>query len=164
MFRVRKSDIPDDALIGAYQNKPKTRIDCYRIFINEPVNLEEFIGRFYRGHLFRIERFLIGKIVGHPSSEAQLADLLSGTSTTFSAWTQSARNENQLIMCDYQDRTCSWFMIEPQDSGTNLYFGTILKLTNYFNRLEWLSKPIFTLCLPAHGIYSRLLLGAAAKG
>ena len=164
MLRVHKSEIPMTALVKAYQGQPKTRIDCYRIFIDKPIKLESFIGRFYRGRLFRIERFLIHKIVRHPSSEAQLNDLLSGMSKTFSAWTQSARNENQLIMCDYQGRTCSWFMVEPQDEGTNLYFGTVLKPTKHFKGLEWLSKPIFTLFLPAHGLYSRLLLGAASKG
>ena len=164
MLGVRKSEIPMTALVKAYQGQPKTRIDCYKIYADKLVNLEYFVGRFYRGRLFRIERALISRFTGHPSSDKQLNDLLSATSKTFSAWTQSARNENQLIMCDYQGRTCSWFMVEPQDEGTSLYFGTVLKPTQYFKGLEWLSKPIFTLFLPAHGLYSRLLLGAAAKG
>ena len=163
MFRVHKSDIPPASLVNAYQGKSCERIDCYRAFVDGPTNIENFVGRFYRGRLFRIERAMISLVTKHKSSDAQLDALLFGNSKRFSAWTQSGRTKNQLIMCDYQDRTCSWFMVEPYKTGTYLYFGTIFKRTNYFGGLEWLSKPLFTLLLPVHGLYSRLLLGAAAR-
>ena len=163
MFRVHTSDIPSPSLVDTHYSKSSERIDCYRIFVENSTNLESFVGCFYRGRLFRIERALISLVTGHKSSHAQLDELLSKKTKIFSAWTECQRNENQLIMCDYQGRTCSWFMVEPHKNGTYLYFGTVLKRTNYFPRFEWLSKPIFTLLLPVHGLYSRLLLSAAAR-
>lgn len=164
MLSVRKSEIPATALAQSYLEATMTRVDCYKISTPDQLSLEDFVGQFYRGRLFRFERIMIKIVTGHASSEAQLKALLAGESKTFSAWTESARTDSQLIMCDYQGRTCSWFMVEPNETGTDLYFGTILKPTNYFKRGEWLSKPIFTAFLPIHGLYSRLLLSQAAKG
>jgi len=164
MFNVRKSEIPATALVQSYLDAPRTRVDCYKISAAGEVSLEDFVGPFYRSRLFRFERIMIKIVTGHGSSEAQLKALLTGESKTFSAWTESARTDSQLIMCDYQDRTCSWFMVEPHDGSTNLYFGTLLKPTDYFKHGEWLSKPIFMALLPLHELYSCLLLSGAVKG
>jgi len=163
MIGVRKSEIPQAALTQSYVGRPGTRVDCYVAHTKGDVSLEEFVGSFYRGKLFGIERWLIEKVVGHGSSEAQLKTLLAGEEIIFSAWTQIERNADQLIMQDYQGRTCSWFMVEPNSAGTDLYFGSIIQPTDYLKRGEGLSKLIFTILLPVHGLYSRLLLGQAAK-
>ena len=173
MIKVRRSVIPPLALVGSYVGQCGTKVDCYRVQVPGQVLLEEFVGSFYRGHLFRFERWVIKTFIGRGSSEAQIEDLLAGKSSIFSAWTQTERCQDQLVMCDYQHRTCSWFMVQKvmkkevgdvdEAEGTWLYFGTVLKPTDYAGRAEWLSYPIFTIFLPVHDIYSRLLLGQAAK-
>ena len=163
MISVRKSKTPDAALTQAYVGTRGTRVDCYVAQAKGDVTLEKFVGSFYRGKLFGFERWLIGRVVGHASSEMQLENLLGGKGAKFSAWTQIQRNDAQLIMQDYQGRTCSWFMVEKNADGTALYFGSIIQPTEHLKHGEGLSKPIFTLLLPLHGLYSRLLLSQAAR-
>ena len=163
MVKVRKTPLPASALVRPYLDQSATWADCFSAFISREVSLEQFVGQFYRGRLFRFERWMIKTVIGRPSTDAQIDSLLTGETDTFSAWSSDARSENQLIMCDYQNRTCSWFMVETEADGTRLYFGTLLKPTKYLGRAEWLSKPLFTLMLPAHDIYSRLLLSQAAN-
>lgn len=161
---VRKSNIPPSALVHTYLDKPKTRVDCFHILSPNKVSLERFVGQFYRSPLFRTERAILKVATGYSSSDTQLEALLAQEGKTFSAWTQVARNENQLIMSDYQNRTCSWFMVEPDEHVTDLYFGTVVQPTNYYKYGEWLSKPIFKALLPVHIIYARSLLAQTAKG
>ncbi len=163
MTYVRKADIPAAALVNSYSGKPETRVDSYEIDVPNRVSLEAFIGSFYRGRLFRIERWIIQTLTGHASSDAQIEALLCGKAEKFSAWTLEVRRRDQMIMCDYQSRTCSWFMVEPRNGGTCLRFGSVIKPTDYAGRSEWLSKPVIVLLLPLHGLYSRLLLSQAAK-
>ena len=163
MISVRKTTLPATALVRPYLNQSGTRADCFSAFVPQQVSLEEFVGQFYRGRLFRLERWIIKTLIGRPSTDAQIDSLLAGENETFSAWALEAHSDNQLIMCDYQNRTCSWFMTETGSDGTRLYFGTLLKPTTHFKRGEWLSKPLFTLMLPMHYLYSRLLLSQAAR-
>lgn len=164
MMRVSKSKIPNSSLARRYLDKPKTRVDCFHIRSPNNVSLETFVGQFYRSPLFRTERAILKVATGYRSSDTQLEDLLAQEGKTFSAWTQVARNENQLIMSDYQNRTCSWFMVEADENGTDLYFGTVVQPTNYYKYGEWLSNPIFKALLPVHIIYARSLLAQTAKG
>lgn len=163
MIQVRKTNIPETALVNRYLGKPKARVDSYKIDVAGRVTLEEFVGSFYRGRLFRMERKIIEAVVGRKSSDAQIDALLAGETEIFSAWSLEARSLNQLIMCDYQSRTCSWFMVETLPSGTRLRFGSVIKPTGKSGQSERSSKLIVTLLLPLHGLYSRLLLSQAAK-
>ena len=163
MICVRKSEIPKSALTQLYVGRRGTRVDCYAVKVKGDISLEDFVGSFYRGKLFGFERWLIEKVVGYVSNEQQLERLLKQQDITFSAWTQIERTPSQLIMQDYQSRTCSWFMVEDSGAVTALYFGSIIQPTKHLKHGEFLSKLIFTILLPAHGLYSRLLLSQAAK-
>lgn len=163
MFDVRKTIVPDNGPVKTYEDRQDAKVDSYKIIVPGHVSLSDYIGSFYRGRLFRMERKIIHKVTGHASSDAQIEELLAGERDTFSAWTRDAESENQLIMCDYQSRTCSWFMVEPDGSNTVLRFGTVIKPTDYAGRFERFSKLMFTLFMPLHGLYSRLLLSQAAK-
>lgn len=163
MFAVSKCAIPDGALTRPYAAQHGVSVDCYKAEVCGDVSLEEFVGRFYRGRLFKMERWLIEKVVGATSSEEQLENLLQQKSTKFSAWAQIAREPAQMIMRDYQGKTCSWFMTAPHEAGTTLYFGSIVNPDGRSGHVEGVSKMIFTLLLPLHGLYSRLLLSQAAK-
>jgi hypothetical protein len=69
---------------------------------------------------------------------------------TFAAWSVEAHTGNQLLMCDFQGRTRSWFMV----SGTRLLFGSaVVPVTVTESRFRWL--------LGLHRLYSRALLRAA---
>jgi hypothetical protein len=49
---------------------------------------------------------------------------------TFSAWSVEDRCKNQLLMCDFKNKTQSWLMIESIESKdgkrTRLYFGSVV--------------------------------------
>lgn len=161
---VSKFPLPDHALLSKYVDQPNAYTDCYGIDLPGPCDIHSYVRGFYTGRLFRVERWFIGAIVRYKSSDQQLDAMLAGQSDRFSAWTIEDRGEDQLLMCDYQKRTRSWFMVEPVKNGTRLYFGTAVVKTDYLNsKSEILAPYIFRMLLPFHKLYARLLLRGAIK-
>jgi len=161
---LEKCALPKEALLQTYAAKPDAHTDCYASHIEGVFTLEDYVGCFYRGRLFGLERWLLKIIVKRPSSEEQLKALLYNDGQSFAAWTLEKRTEDQLIMCDYQKRTRSWFMVEPTTgTGTRLYFGSAVVKTNYLKHGEGIAPLIFRLLMPFHYLYSRLLLSSAAR-
>lgn len=163
MAKVSISMLPEAALLQNYKQMPDSYTDCYAAHIGRKVSIEDYVRTFYTGRLFRMERWIIARIVHLGSSDAQLSELLDGNSDKFSAWTIEDRNERQLLMCDYQKRTRSWFMAEPCRGGTRIYFGTAVVKTSYLKRGEGAAPLIFRLLMPVHRLYARLLIGSAAR-
>ncbi|HTU65873.1 MAG TPA: hypothetical protein VMF52_07985 [Steroidobacteraceae bacterium] len=125
--------------------------DCYLTAVPRAVSHAEFVAAFYTTWLFRLERFILAQLVGKPSTDDEAHELARGERERFAAWSLDARSPDQLVMLDFQSRTCSWLMVEPAATGTTLYFGTgILRLTGGFRAL-----------LLFHRLYSRALLATA---
>lgn len=164
MFGVTKSVLPRDVLLARYEDMDRSHTDCYVAECRGHIDLETYIKAFYTGRLFKIERWLIATIVKHKSSDEQLSDLINGRSQKFSAWTLEARTKDQLLMCDYQKRTRSWFMVEHHAGQTRLYFGSAVVQTDYLpEKPERIAPLIFKVLMPFHDLYSRLLLGGALR-
>lgn len=137
--------------------------DCYISRIARPVTHAEYVEAFYTTWLFKLERFVLTWFVDKPSSDAEARELARGAGNAFAAWTVEARAENQLLVCDFQNKTRSWLMVAPADhgAGTTLYFGTaIVPVTNRRTGEKRLSA-FFTALLTFHKVYARALLGAA---
>ena len=86
---------------------------------------------------------------------------LVGKTNTFAAWTLEDRCENQILLCDYLEKTRSWLMIEARQveniSHTRLYFGSAVVKENN-------NRPfgtVFKLLSVFHKWYSVALLTAA---
>jgi hypothetical protein len=168
MLSIEKTALPSDALLNMY-NINGCHTDCYTTEIKLEVSFEQFVKAFYSTPLFKLERFILKYAVAKPSTDTQIVELLNSDSNEFAAWSVEKRADNQLLMCDFQQRTRSWFKVSSIHSSktplTHLYFGSAvvpkkskdLKTTN--PRLGFL----FSALLGFHKLYSILLLFSAKK-
>lgn len=136
-------------------------LDCYATEIAHAVTHAQFVEAFYTTWLFKLERWILAWSVKKPSSDEEARDLANARRTAFAAWTEEARGENQLLMCDFLGHTRSWLMVSPRDAGTRLYFGSVVtsRRNERTGRAE-LGRT-YRLLLGFHKLYSRALLAAA---
>lgn len=161
MTSIQKSPAPANALIHKYTSMPGAYTDSYMTDIPIQVSFSDYIFAFYTTPLFKLERFILTFTVRKPSTDAQAKDLAEGKRNSFAAWTVEAREENQILMCDFAGSTRSWLMTTPTETGTRLYFGSAVVP----HRIAKDGKPslgfFFTALLGFHKVYSVLLLSSA---
>jgi len=121
------------------------------------VSHAQYVNAFYTTPLFKLERFILTWTVSKPSTDAQAKQLANGLTDKFAAWTVEARAENQLLMCDFANRTRSWFMIAPLEKSTRLYFGSAVVPRTGKSTLEFGYRSL----IGFHKMYSVALLYAA---
>ena len=140
-------------------------MDCYQTEIFGRAALREYIAAFYTTPLFRLERFILSVTVLKPSTDFQARQLAEGAMETFAAWRVEYRSENELLMCDFIERTRSWLMTHPvstiDGTRTRLYFGTAIVPKRNKKTGERSIGFGFRQLLGFHKIYSRLLLWSA---
>ncbi|MBK8285994.1 MAG: hypothetical protein IPK97_14600 [Ahniella sp.] len=161
--RVTRTDLPPSSLLARYAGTG-AYTDCYAVDVPGHVSLADFVHAFYTGFVFRIERWLLRVFLSRPSTDLDIARLMSGESSEFAAWRVEDRTDTQLLMCDIAARTRSWFMVEPSGAGgTRLYFGSAVvpKLDRRTGKTGL--GFLFTALLGFHRIYSHVLLRAARK-
>jgi hypothetical protein len=136
--------------------------DGYRIDVEGEVDLERFVTAFYTTPLFRLERFVLS-LFGKSSTDTQVVALARGQTDAFAAWTVEGRRKDELLMCDFQNRTRSWFQVQPAPGGgTRLRFGSAIvpiRDADGRNRMG----ALFRALLGFHRLYSIALLDAAAR-
>lgn len=168
---VRSCSLPDDALLQKYRRGPSgdggsTYTDCYRTRVAGRVSLADYVHAFYTTWLFRLERQILKYAVSKPSSDDAARELADGLIADFAAWHVEARTPSQLLMCDFQGRTRSWFMVETvleaSVTYTVLHFGSAVVPKS--GKKPGQARPglVYRMLLPFHRLYSRLLLRAAA--
>ncbi|PCJ47627.1 MAG: hypothetical protein COA74_10845 [Gammaproteobacteria bacterium] len=163
MLSVKQGKLPEESLLDFYTEKGHT--DCYFTDVNYHLSFDQFVTAFYTTRLFRLERLILKLLVNKPSSDQQITELLEGKSNLFAAWSMEKRVHNQLLMCDFQKRTRSWFQIKSIDNSiTRLYFGSaVVERTKGVK----VNKPnlgvVFKAMLGFHKLYSILLLYSAKK-
>ena len=140
---------------------PGAYTDSYSTDLPIQISFPDYLFAFYTTPLFKLERFILTFTVRKPSTDAQAKDLTEGKRDSFAAWTVEAREENQILMCDFVSRTRSWLMMVPIEGGTRLYFGSAV-VPEKNPRSEKLPLGLFFHALLGfHKIYSVLLLAFA---
>jgi hypothetical protein len=164
MTPIRSHPLPEHALLRKYADG-KAYTDCYVTESPARVSHAEFVEAFYTTAVFKLERLLLAWFVSRPSSDEQARRLAAGELDSFAAWTVEARSVDQLLMCDFQRRTRSWFMVAPVQSGgstsTRLYFGSAVVPAASNATGHGGLGITFRALLGFHKIYSRVLLSAA---
>jgi hypothetical protein len=164
MSSIRACPLPESALLSKYA-QAGAYTDCYTAEIAGPVSHAAFVEAFYTCWLFRLERLVLALLVHKPSTDAQARALASGASSTFAAWRVEARTVDQLLVCDFMNRTRSWFMIGPAGEGgagsTRLYFGTAVVPVIGKVSGQATMGVAFKALVGFHRLYSRALLSAA---
>jgi hypothetical protein len=164
MASVQPCALPRGAILDAYA-RDGAYTDCYGIELPCVVTQAEFVEAFYTTAVFKLERWLIAKLLSRSSTDAEARQLASGSLNSFSAWSVERREPNQILLA--AGRTRSWLMASPsQDAShqaTNLYFGSAVvpRRADGLGRskLGWQ----FGLLLGFHKLYSRVLLRAACR-
>ena len=167
MHDIEKPDLPADALLQKYATMEGAYTDCYSTEVNGAISLADFVTAFYTTPLFKLERFALKYAVSKPSTDSQARELGAAQIDAFAAWTVEHRENNQLLMCDYQSRTRSWLMVAPQSGNgqntTRLFFGTaVTPLATKGNQKPSIGFA-FHAMLGFHKIYSVALLSAAGS-
>ncbi len=157
-----QSKLREDALLARYaidaSGAPLPHYtDCFQLDLDRPITLDEYVRAFYTTPLFRCERVVLA-LVGLRSKDADIDAVLAGRQQHFAAWTVEDRNDAQLLMCDVNQRTRSWFMVAPAGGGTRLYFGSAVTASG-----DGSVPRSYSALLRLHRIYSRALLRAAGR-
>jgi hypothetical protein len=130
--------------------------------IERPVTQAQFIEAFYTTWLFKLERWILEKLLKLPSTDHEARQLALGQLGRFAAWTVEDRAPGQLLMCDFLGATRSWLMVSGIDEcATRLYFGSVVvPRTDPRTGVRRLGRN-YRVLMGFHRIYSRALLRAA---
>lgn len=151
-----QATLPDSALLGRYAEAGHYT-DCFSASVTGQIPLERWVRSFYTTPLFRGERLILGAF-GLGSTDAELDAVLEGRASRFAAWTVEDRRDDELLMCDVNGRTRSWFKVGPgADDGTQVWFGSAVLASDRG------LPPGYRLLLPLHRFYSRRLLAAGVR-
>ena len=153
-------DLPDSALLQRHR-QAGAYTDCYAVDVAAPVAQADFVEAFYTTGVFKLERAILAALVAKPSTDAQARALARGEVDAFAAWRVEARTQDQLLLCDFRGRTCSWLMAAPIDGGTRLYFGSAVIPVADPRTGHKAMGGAFAALLGFHKLYSRVLLRAA---
>lgn len=164
MFSIQKVALPENALLRTYAGDVNYT-DCFTTTIARNVSHAEFITAFYTTLLFRTERVILKWAANKPSTDAEAKRLSEGELDCYAAWYVESRAKNQLLMCDFRDRTRSWLMVEPPSDGggtsTRLYFGSAVVPGRDPTSNNTFAGFSFRILLGFHKIYSVALLYSA---
>jgi hypothetical protein len=167
---ITTGTLPDDALLQKYRvaasgDTASAYTDCYQTRIQGQVELSDYVYAFYTSWLFRLERLILRYLVQKPSTDDEARELAEGRIGNFAAWTVEARTSTQLLMCDFQGRTRSWFKVAAVSEGdrlsTMLRFGSAVVPAVREDGGKLRAGLAYRVLLPFHRLYSRLLLRAA---
>jgi hypothetical protein len=164
MPAIQTGELPQGALLDPYRRQG-AYTDCYFMEVPGTVSQPEYVEAFYTSPLFKLERLILALLVSRPSSDAQARQLAAGEATRFAAWNVEGHTANQLLLCDYTQRTRSWLMsIAMENAGpatTRLYFGSAVVPKTHAAS----GRPSFGLAFHAlsgfHRLYSSALLRSA---
>lgn len=160
MQPITRCELPVDALLRRYVERGAFT-DCFAADVAGSVSIAAFVEAFYTSVAFKPEQVVLTWLVAKRSNDADARRLARGEVETFAAWSVEARAADQLLLCDYQNRTRSWLMVARNEGdGTRLYFGSAVVPVGVGAGAGKLGFP-FDALLGFHTLYSRVLLGAA---
>jgi len=164
MLSIKPCPLPDHALLATYKRQG-AYTDCFATEVSHTISHEEYIQAFYTTLIFKLERSIIKWAVAKPSSDDEVNLLAAGATDTFSAWSVEDRSKNQLLMCDFKNKTRSWLMIESIEKKdgkrTRLYFGSAVVPDKNLKPAQSPLGAVFKALHWFHLSYSRILLLSA---
>jgi hypothetical protein len=146
--------LPPDALLQSRQ-AAGAFTDCYVLRIDRSVTLADCIAAFFTTPVFKLERWIIARVLGKASTDAEARALADGRSDRFLVWVTETRSETQILLG--VGRTATWLMVEPAAEATVLYLGSAIEPSGS-GRQGWRYRAL----LRFHDVYSRLLLWTTA--
>ena len=161
VMQITEPAAPEWSYLTAEARKDGYYTDCFAVDVAAQVSLAQFIEAFYTTPLFRAERLVLRIAARAPSTDADVKTLANGASETLAAWHTELREDRQILL--NAGRTKSCLMVEPVETGTRLYFGSVVVPEPAKGGKPARLGPVFDTLLGAHKVYSRLLLAAAVR-
>lgn len=153
-------DVPAGSLLGSFA-QGGAFADAYAEVVEGRVELPSLIEAFYTTPLFKLERWLLGRLVARPSTDEEARQLAQDQTQRFAAWTVVQRSATEILLDAGQTR--SWLCVEPLATAggaeTRLYFGSAVVPMRPGGRFGL----AFHALLGFHRAYSRALLRAACR-
>lgn len=166
MSRITAPPLPDDSLLARHRG-PECYRDAFRVEVPGDVSLAELITVFFGSGAFLPERTAL-RLIGRGAGRAEIAELADGRAKRFAAWELEAREENELLMHDFLDKTCCWLAVSPGGEAPDLAGG--LPRPGAGRTYLWFGTgvrdfegPIISRLREAHRWYARWLLAGAAR-
>ncbi|WP_092644937.1 hypothetical protein [Jannaschia faecimaris] len=156
-MNLARIDLPKWSLMAPATTPPGTYVDCDYVDVAHSVDLRDFVAAFYGTPLFLAERLVLQLALRRRIPDAEVIDLAEGRTDRFAAWTVAGRLADQLWLADVTGATMSWLAVRPQRLGTRLFFGSVVRARG--GRMPIAAR----ILLPAHKLYARGLLRAAAR-
>lgn len=156
---ARPADVPEASFLGALA-RSGAFADCYTAEVQGAVDLPTFIEAFYTTRLFKLERWLLGRLAARPSTDDEARQLAHAQAQRFAAWTVAQRSASEILLDAGQTR--SWLCVEPLARpvpATRLYFGSAVVPMRPGGRFGL----AFHALVGFHRGYSRALLRAASR-
>ncbi|MDX1755441.1 MAG: hypothetical protein R3175_05205 [Marinobacter sp.] len=122
--------------------------------------MSELVEAFYTTPLFKVERWLLAKALGFPSTDDQARQLARNEAGHFSAWEVEQRSDSEILLRVGQTR--SWLSVASPTTApasTMLYFGSAVVP----KRADGKFGLAFHALGGFHRLYSKLLLASASK-
>jgi hypothetical protein len=161
---VRACELPEEALLRRYL-VAGGYADCYVAEVAGRVEHAAYVEAFYTSSVFKVERWLLARLIARPSTDAEARELARGQRETFAAWKVEARAPGQVLLAALGERTRSWLMcVAPGGVGTTwLFFGSAVVPRVDRRTGERRLGRTYRALLGFHKLYSRVLLGAAVR-
>lgn len=153
-MRIDELPAPENSLIYPYTIAEGHYTDAFQTDAPTGADLPCLIEAFYTSPVFKAERLVLA-LSGARSTDEQASDLARDGAQKFAIWQVEARGADEILMD--AGRTKSWLMVR----GGHLWFGSVV--VPVMQRGKLTLGPVFYSLLQAHKVYSRVLLGAAAR-
>ncbi|TQV77556.1 hypothetical protein FLL45_02000 [Aliikangiella marina] len=141
--------------------------DCFTTVLDAEVSAEDYILAFYTTFIFKIERAILKLFLAKPSSDKQAKLLAKKEIDQFAAWHVEGRTTDQILLCDFQQKTRSWLKVEGIEydgkRSTRLYFGSAVVPDRKLANGEYTLSLGVKFLLGFHKWYSRILLASAKR-
>src|SRR3546814_8469253 len=115
MPKIHATRLPNGALLEQY-SASGAYTDCYSATLVGHISLADFMGVFYTTPIFKLERWILAKVLQLPSTDQEAQLLAQGRITRFAAWSVEARQLAQTVLA--AGRTRSWLMALPVGTGS----------------------------------------------
>lgn len=159
MSAIETRSLPPESLLAGHAS-PDDYTDCFTVDISRAVTLAEFITAFYNSPAFRPERWVL-HLIGKGSGGEEVRKLAGSEVESFAAWNLVSRTETEILLQDFQNRTCSWLCVEPLATTaptikgrTRLCFGSGVRQPD---------GPLVKALMQLHRWYAKALLRSAAR-
>ena len=158
---IKSAALPNGALLKRFVDSGDYT-DCFVTQVDFAAALDAYVEAFYTTTVFKLERAILKWLVSLPSTDIEARQIARAERENFAAWNMLERNSDQLLMMDFREQTCSWFMVSTRGKTSELFFGSAVmrnQETEEGRKMKW----TFRLLLGFHKVYSRILLSAARR-